>query len=681
MLYNLIKSQFPDHVRAQYPAFIAFVSAYYKWLEIRFSQRLENIVDIDATTDIVYVKRTVGTTNISANPFVNEIIIGETSGAKAIVKRYTTSDNHYTFYIKYISNVKFVDDELVYVEKIEGSSISTRTIDTNCVSTVAGDFITYFRSYLDVDGIFDAVDIHTAKYLKNIKDVYSAKGSEQALVFLLNSIHNTKANILYPGDNILKSSDGRWNQDSFITIQLIYGELPENARDFFLKYETSSKRVDVTYIESIASNVYRLYFKSTTVLAAQVDQFVQFKDSSNNVICQGVIVLSPQHIVVKSYGKNWRVGQIVVIPGTIRDTLARVSQIGENGELYSLEIIECGYNHPVSQTLDISPYDIRPIINNTSLAITSDPTNPTAYNLTLNIDEHPIGISEFISFFVYDYFEEDYVVFSITEPYVENLLFIQQFNVEDTTEQPIPDYWADSRATISIEYGTIVKLAGQWDGINGQISNDQIVLQDNNYYQPFSYVIDSDINANNYIDVANAVHPSGTKMFTNTNLQTFIGFNPSGFTDNLEVTQDLLDTLYPSDHVYTEHIRNITDQFVSTDKHIVDLTRAFNDSISMSDGITFEYTVTDFVQVDDQLIKNINSFANTDSIQLSDTTNKLANFVYTDSISTNDSLDNSIEFEANEDLVTMTDNINNLMELGSYSDSVTVTDTSTQVKT
>ena len=685
MLYNLIKKQFPEFVQSNYPAFVAFIQAYYRWMEMQFNQKLESITDIDATTNFVRIEKTYLGKSINVIDFAQEIIVGQTSGARAIVQRLIVEQDYITIYIEYINSVRFADGEPIYIERDSqnpvNNSLSAYVVSNNAIGTSSSQFIQHFKSYLDSTSIFPNDDPQLSLYLKHIKEVYSAKGSEQALVFLLNSIHNTKVGIIYPGDNILKSSDGRWNQDSFITIQLTYGELPKDVREFFVKYETSSKLVEITDIESIASNVYRLYFKSTTVLTVQVDQLVQFKDSTSNVICQGVIVLSPQRISIKRYGKNWRVGQIVVIPGTIRDTLARVTQVGINGELYSLEIIECGYNHPVSQTLDISPYDIRPIINNTSLVITSDPINPTAYNFTLTIDEHPVGISEFVSFFVYDYFKEDYVVFSTTEPYVENLLFIQQFNIEDTTEPQIPDYWADSRATISVEYGTIVKLAGQWDSISGQISNDQIVLQDNNYYQPFSYVIDSDINSNDYIGVANAVHPSGTKLFTNTNLQTFVEFSPSGFTDNLEITQDFVDILYPSDSVYTEHTRAISDSFISIDTLSSNLIHIIDDNVSVSDGITFDYTVTDFVSTMDSIDKSI-VYTVTDFVSTMDSiSDKSIAYTPADTLPTTDDVEKSVQLEAYIDSVSVNDDTFSDINPYTYNDSVTIIDQSTQTLT
>lgn len=644
MLYNLIKSQFPDHVRAQYPAFIAFVSAYYKWLEIRFSQRLENIVDIDATTDIVYVKRVIGTTNISANPFINEIIAGETSGAKAIVKRYTTSDNHYTFYIKYISNVKFVDDELVYVEKIEGSSISsisTRTIDTNCVSTVAGDFITYFRSYLDVDGIFDAVDIHTAKYLKNIKDVYSAKGSEQALVFLLNSIHNTKANILYPNENILRASDGRWNQESFITVRVTYGSIPDDPSEIFIKSDSGTRKALLTRVEILESTVVRLYYDNTQVVKVKENDIVQFRNANNIVICQAVTIRSPSSIKVEVPGKNWRIGQIVTIPGTIKDTIARVTQVDSIGRLLSLDIIEYGYNHIENQSLTISPYSNIPIIADITLIRERISINPSAYNYTLNINDGTKGILEELRASSKGYFAQDYAITLTNNPYNLNAFYIQRYEYDPNEEIIIQEEdqdWIESQATIVFNYGVTMKLAGKWsDDSRGQISNQQIVLQDNFYYQQFSYVIDSELNPNEYMDLALSVHPAGMKMFTKTNLQTVESIQPSAFSETPKFTKYILDNI------------NINDSLGSFSNSII-----LQDNIQVVSSISKSLrlqTLEDSFSIQDQ-VSNVNTSPGiSDSSSVTDSiTNFTLNRVISDSSEVQDSISNVLTITISDEI-------------------------------
>ena len=50
-LYTIIHDQFPEFVRADYPAFVAFIQEYYKWLDAQGPGKLGQIVDIDTAPD------------------------------------------------------------------------------------------------------------------------------------------------------------------------------------------------------------------------------------------------------------------------------------------------------------------------------------------------------------------------------------------------------------------------------------------------------------------------------------------------------------------------------------------------------------------------------------------------------------------------------------------------------
>jgi hypothetical protein len=54
-LSNIVPNQLPEFVRADYPAFVEFIQAYYKWLTENYILSVEDVVDIDNTVDS-YVK-------------------------------------------------------------------------------------------------------------------------------------------------------------------------------------------------------------------------------------------------------------------------------------------------------------------------------------------------------------------------------------------------------------------------------------------------------------------------------------------------------------------------------------------------------------------------------------------------------------------------------------------------
>ena len=71
----------------------------------------------------------------------------------------------------------------------------------------------------------------------------------------------------------------------------------------------------------------------------------------------------------------------------------------------------------------------------------------------------------------------------------------------------------DGNATLVASLGATADYDGFFDGAQGLLSG-QNKMQDNFYYQDFSYVIKTDINTEVYRDkITNIVHPSGLKMF------------------------------------------------------------------------------------------------------------------------------------------------------------------------
>lgn len=54
--------------------------------------------------------------------------------------------------------------------------------------------------------------VSEANFIKNVRSFYRAKGTEKAFKFLFRLLYNVSAEIYYPLKDILKTSDGRWNE-------------------------------------------------------------------------------------------------------------------------------------------------------------------------------------------------------------------------------------------------------------------------------------------------------------------------------------------------------------------------------------------------------------------------------------------------------------------------------------
>jgi hypothetical protein len=89
-------------------------------------------------------------------------------------------------------------------------------MDMTDVDTTIGLFVLDFREmYLKNFPLQLATDstgniVSEANFLKNARNFYGAKGTEKSFKFLFRLIYNAASEVYYPGNDVLKASDGRW---------------------------------------------------------------------------------------------------------------------------------------------------------------------------------------------------------------------------------------------------------------------------------------------------------------------------------------------------------------------------------------------------------------------------------------------------------------------------------------
>jgi hypothetical protein len=123
-LSSIVQSQLPEFVREDYQTFIAFIEAYYKFLELNYNVDLLKTRDIDETLD---------------------------------------------------------------------------------------EFVKYFKSEFAKD--IPQTFLNDRFLITRIKDYYLAKGTEGSFQILLALLFQKNVTIDYPSRQMLRASDGRWNQD------------------------------------------------------------------------------------------------------------------------------------------------------------------------------------------------------------------------------------------------------------------------------------------------------------------------------------------------------------------------------------------------------------------------------------------------------------------------------------
>ena len=227
-----IQHQLPEFVKADHPVFSLFLQYYYEFLEAgELTLTGSNDYVLDETLSKNYILDEQGE-NIVLEESVGKFIAGETlvgqrsnATAKVLVDDF---DNNNRLFIT--SQQRFETGETV-IGQTSGATSTVASYRGNPVQNIQ-----QLLAYADVDNtIYDFLDnfrdsfmealpntvadgLSKRKLIKSIKELYSAKGTEDGHKMFFRILFDEEATILYPRDNLLRPSDGIWSTEKLIRI-------------------------------------------------------------------------------------------------------------------------------------------------------------------------------------------------------------------------------------------------------------------------------------------------------------------------------------------------------------------------------------------------------------------------------------------------------------------------------
>ena len=231
----LIEGQVPDFVQADHPVFVDFVKDYFSFLEagrLTITQTI-NYITLETNTSAyiideqdeerIVTEKGEGT----LSKFVNgETITGLISGATATIL-VEDSRNKYL----YITGQQLFQTGEIVTGTTSGS---TATIDEYRGNPIQN--IQQMLEYANVDNtLFDFLDqmrdsfmesipnnladgVNKRNLIKNIKDLYAAKGTSEGHKLFMRLLLGEEGTIFYPNIYMMKPSAGDWGQKTTIRV-------------------------------------------------------------------------------------------------------------------------------------------------------------------------------------------------------------------------------------------------------------------------------------------------------------------------------------------------------------------------------------------------------------------------------------------------------------------------------
>ena len=236
----LIEGQMPDFVQADHSKFVSFVRDYYKFLEVG-ELNLTTTIDYIAqeTTSSNYIldessKKIVTETGAGTlGKFtVGETITGGTSNATATVLIDDLTENKRLFIS---SQQKFIVGETVtggtssatgIITKYRGNPVQNiqQLIDyANPDNTTDAFLDQMLEQFVHVVPKTMASGTSKRDLIKNIKDLYAAKGTSEGHKLFMRLLFDEEADISYPNKFMLKPSAAEWTSPTVMRTVAVTG--------------------------------------------------------------------------------------------------------------------------------------------------------------------------------------------------------------------------------------------------------------------------------------------------------------------------------------------------------------------------------------------------------------------------------------------------------------------------
>lgn len=306
---------------------------------------------------------------------------------------------------------------------------SKKLLDNQDIDRAAEDFLKYFKREVLSDFPEEILADKKLVY-KKIKDLYRSKGSEESYKLLFRILYDEEVDFYYPGQDLLRASDGRWIQETSIRLtkpfrgnpDLLAGEIKGRSSGATAKVE----RVQNIFVDNIETyEVFVTNIEGTFLDAEEVD------NTANN------------------------------ISGTL---------ISRSGTLQNVIITDGGSGHQRNDLVTI-----------TSASGTGGRGTIT---ITTGGGINKIAVTNAGSGFVR------------TDPLIIN----------NTTRSAV-------NATAAGLLSAPIEYTGRYNDVKGFLSWSN-KLQDNRYYQEYSYVLRSSQVLNTYKEIVkDVVHPAGKRLF------------------------------------------------------------------------------------------------------------------------------------------------------------------------
>lgn len=504
--------------------------------------------------------------------------------------------------------VDFLKSYYAWLEAESGPKLE-KVIDID--NTVDG-YLKYFKKTLDLYGVTRNTD---EKFLvRNIRQLYQAKGSDQSFKFFFRILFNKDSSIINPWEFVFKPSAGRWQQDVSIVVIATDEELDKlsGANIVLVDRDGNTYRSTITNILRKRDNYAELFIKRG--LFPRTIERIGVESNGLTLRVAKTTISSD----IEAQGAGFRAGQVFIAESPTRqNTIFKIKTVNANGGITAIDIITFGNGYETDFNLQITA------------AQAIDPSQLGAYIQLGNL-RYPSSDTGRPA-------ESGYLVghdYTLVSQVSDNNFFRDMTYVGDTKGEIINAPTANGLANfanIRFRVGGLRVYTGYYSS-SENILGDETYIQDSFYYQAFSYVTQVEETLDKYGDLLKKLlHPSGTKHFARYAINTLIqleasitpALNINSIGDGLSdivvmldkiiffITKGFADESITNDEILTQasYIRSLDNEIFALDEYHIDMQKSLSELVTLTEAIVKIIEMGDF---EDTSIADSLIYLNTD---------------------------------------------------------------------
>lgn len=325
LISPFVKTHLPDFYQEEGPNFLRFIEEYYEWLQLN---------NFTLTTTEVSVSNSSLTTTTVSNT---------TSNTAATEGTTQTSFTNATSTVTTSVTNKNIAGQTIYKAR---SLSEYRDIDDT-----VDDFLVYFSKKF-LSGIDFTSETDKRRLIKASLDLFKSKGTPQSIELFFRLLFNKSVEVTYPGDDILKPSDGEWEIP-------VYLEISRTSRSttFVSKEITGSKSSAKAFVEFIITRNIKGKFIDVLYLSNVRGKFIKDELITDNGILENAprVQGSLNSGVVTVPGIGFNIGEEVsIISERGVEGTAVITGIATQSGIIEFKVLQPGWGYSTNTSLLIS---------------------------------------------------------------------------------------------------------------------------------------------------------------------------------------------------------------------------------------------------------------------------------------------------------------------------------------